>query len=187
MSETSKIEDSSSAPACTPNWDTNDPHQQEVSRILSSFQNDIMGVISLGKDGIMRSLTGDRRVLSAEAFCTIDLEWPVVLKVANHATAPNLVKAMLDRLPSDYRATSNQDLEDADGTKTSREKWFNPDEGILPPPLPQEKYDQVKNKSAEEKEVLRKMVRESEKYAVFSHDKIDANNMRAGTLTRVEC
>jgi hypothetical protein len=79
MSETSKAEDSSPAPApaCTPSWDTNDPHQQEVSRILKGFQNDIMGVISLGKDGIMRSLTGDRKVLSAEAFSTVNLDCPL--------------------------------------------------------------------------------------------------------------
>jgi hypothetical protein len=71
MSTSSKVEDSTPAPACTPSWDTNDLHQQEVSRILKSFQYDIMGIISLGKDGIMRSLTADRKVLSAEAFSTV--------------------------------------------------------------------------------------------------------------------
>jgi hypothetical protein len=83
---------------------------------------------------------------------------------------------MLDRLPSDYRATSNQHLEDADGTKTPREKWFKPDEGILPPPLSQENYDKVKNSSEKEKEVLRKMVRESEKYVPVGRNVIAANN-----------
>jgi hypothetical protein len=72
MSETSEGENSTPAPACTPSWDTNDPHQQEVSRILKGFQHDIIGVVSLGKDGIMRSLTADRKVLSAQAFSTVE-------------------------------------------------------------------------------------------------------------------
>jgi hypothetical protein len=73
---------------------------------------------------------------------------------------------MLDRLPADYRATSNQHLEDADGSKTPKEKWFSPDDGVLPPPLSKEKLDEVRNSSKEKKDVLRKMVREREEYVV---------------------
>jgi hypothetical protein len=73
MSNASKTEDETSVPRCTPTYDVNDPHQQEVSRILDGFQQDLMGVLSLGKDGIMRSLTADRKVLSAEPFGTQDI------------------------------------------------------------------------------------------------------------------
>jgi len=57
-----------SEPQCTPSYDTNDHLQQEVSRLLASLQYDIMGIISLGKDGITRSLTADRKVLCAVPF-----------------------------------------------------------------------------------------------------------------------
>jgi hypothetical protein len=73
---------------------------------------------------------------------------------------------MLDRLSPEYIATSNQHLEDADGTKTPREKWFSPDENVLPPPLSKEEIDNVRNSSKERKDVLRKFVREKEKYVV---------------------
>jgi hypothetical protein len=74
MPDTNEVEDSTPAPACTPSWNTRDPHQQEVSRILKTFQYDIMGTTSLGIDGIMRSLTADRKVLSAEAFSTRNID-----------------------------------------------------------------------------------------------------------------
>jgi hypothetical protein len=73
---------------------------------------------------------------------------------------------MLDRLSPEYRETSSQHLENADGTKTSKEKWFSPDDGVLPPPLSKKKLDEVRNSSKENKDVLRKMVREKEKYVV---------------------
>jgi hypothetical protein len=60
----------SAAPKCTPLHDVNDPLQQEIGRLLQTFQYDIMGIIALGRDGIMRSLTADRRVLSAVPFRT---------------------------------------------------------------------------------------------------------------------
>ena len=45
----------------------NDPIQQEVTSILGSLKHDLslMGVISLGKDGVLRSLTADRDVVDA--------------------------------------------------------------------------------------------------------------------------
>jgi hypothetical protein len=122
------------------NHDLNDPIQKEVSKILKNFQYDIMGVISLGKDGIMRSLTSDRKVLSAEQ-----------------------VKAFLSRFEGTDMEEWNKNLEDADGTKTSKEKWFEPDDDILPPPLSEERWNQVKNGSEESKDKLRQLVRERDK------------------------
>ena len=57
--------------ACVPTWDTTDPRQQEVTHILKGFKLDILGIISIGKDGILRSLTADRKVLSAAALSKI--------------------------------------------------------------------------------------------------------------------
>jgi hypothetical protein len=71
MAETREPSDQASAPASCHNYDMNDPIQQEISQILKEFQYDIMGVITLGKDGIMRSVTSDRKVLSAKPFSTL--------------------------------------------------------------------------------------------------------------------
>jgi hypothetical protein len=68
MSETSEAATSDGAKSCCVTHDVNDPVQKEVSQILKGLKHDIMGIISLGKDGIMRSLTSDRKVLSAEPF-----------------------------------------------------------------------------------------------------------------------
>ena len=104
---------------CCGTFERNDPKQQELSRILAGFKQDILGVISLGKnDGVLRSLTADRTVLSAEGL------------------SPELIKAFLNRVPDpEWR----KGFENVDGTKTPKEKWFHPDEGELPAPLPSEK------------------------------------------------
>jgi hypothetical protein len=69
MSEISEAQLADTAKDNCTTHDVNDDRiQKEVSQILLNFRYDIMGVISLGKDGIMRSLTWDRKVLSAEAF-----------------------------------------------------------------------------------------------------------------------
>jgi hypothetical protein len=51
----------------------------------------------------------------------------------------------------------------ADGTKTPKEKWFEPDAGTLPEPLSQEHIDKVKNQPEERKELLRKRMREDKR------------------------
>jgi hypothetical protein len=68
MSERNLEEEQPAAPKCTPNYDTSDPLQQEVTRILRGFKNDILGITFLGNDGVLRSLTADRKVLSAEGL-----------------------------------------------------------------------------------------------------------------------
>lgn len=70
MSDHDATEEQPSASRSCVTWDVEDPIQKEVSSILKAFQYDIMGIISLGKDGVMRSLTADRRVLSAIPFRT---------------------------------------------------------------------------------------------------------------------
>ncbi|KAF2029565.1 hypothetical protein EK21DRAFT_112775 [Setomelanomma holmii] len=138
-------EEQPSAPKCVPLHDVNDPFQKEISSMLKSFTYDIMGILALGKDGIMRSLTADRKVLSAEAF------------------RPELVKAFLQRFPKQYRKLWEQDIGDVDGTMTPREKWFAPDDGILPAPLPQEKLDEARNDDEERKEKMREMLKNKDK------------------------
>ena len=56
------------APTCTPSEDKDDPVQREISRLLKPFKRDLMGIFHLGTDGIMRSLTADRTILSAAAM-----------------------------------------------------------------------------------------------------------------------
>jgi hypothetical protein len=83
MAVKNEASDQASAPAACQIYDANDPIQQEISQILKEFQYDIMGVISLGKDGIMRSLTSDRKVLSAKPFSTLIL-CPKLLRAPQH-------------------------------------------------------------------------------------------------------
>jgi hypothetical protein len=49
-----------------PSWMT-EPAQQELSAILKNLKQDLslMDCMSLGKDGVMRSLTADREVIDA--------------------------------------------------------------------------------------------------------------------------
>jgi hypothetical protein len=162
MAETSEPSQAP-APASCQTYDADDPIQQEISRILNAFQYDIMGVISLGKDGIMRSVTSDRKVLSAEPFSTLYPNFRM-RRNADCETGPELIKAFLARFRGTPMEEWHKKIENADGTKTPKEKWFEPDDGILPPVLPEEHWDKVKNDTEERKEVLRKLIREKVKY-----------------------
>jgi hypothetical protein len=64
---------------------------------------------------------------------------------------PQQIKAFLNRMPEDYRTG----FENADGTKTDERTWFEPEEGTLPPPLPQEKFEEAMNMPDDRKEMLR--------------------------------
>jgi len=163
MSEISEAQPADTAKDnCTTHDVNDDPIQKEVSQILKNFRYDIMGVLSLGKDGIMRSLTWDRKVLSAEAFSK-QLRVALISRVANVRAAPEQVGAFLSR----FRGTSleewNKALENADGTKTPKDKWFQPDGDVLPPPLSQERWNEVKNGSEESKEKSRQLLKEGDK------------------------
>jgi hypothetical protein len=117
-------------PRCEVPWDRSDPAQQELTDLLSSLKHDItlMGVFSLGRDGVMRSLTADRRVVDAIGL------------------TPAQVAVFLGRLPAASRAASDV-AEGADGTKVPREQWFHPDKDLLPAPMSQE----VREKSEQER------------------------------------
>jgi hypothetical protein len=162
MSETSEARAAGTANDTCITHDSNDSIQKEVSQILKNFRYDIMGVISLGKDGIMRSLTWDRQVLSAEPFSN-QLRVALIASVANTNTAPEQVGAFLLRFKGTSLEEWNKTLENADGTKTPKEKWFQPDDDVLPPPLSREKWNEVKNGSEESKEKSRQLLRERDK------------------------
>jgi len=51
----------------------------------------------------------------------------------------------------------------ADGSKTPKEKWFEPAAGTLPEPLSQQEIDKVKNQPDERKDLLRTRMRKDEK------------------------
>jgi hypothetical protein len=111
---------SSEAPSDPPHtYDRNHPNQQEITAILAKFNKDPLSIISLGKDGVLRTLSADRAVLDAVGL------------------SPRLVKAFLDRVPPDYRALTPE-LENADGSKASYEELWHPDASLLPRPMGKE-------------------------------------------------
>lgn len=111
--------------------------QQELSRILKNLRHDptLLGILSLGKDGVMRSLTADRDVVDAVAL------------------RPGLILAMLNRMP--WSQSAEDDFRGVDGTVVPREHWFNPDKDLLPPPLSEENKEEAR-KMIEEHDLINK-------------------------------
>lgn len=68
MSDTEHKDENPAISKCEPRWDTNDPLQQEVSRIMKGLPRDLCGVLALGSDGVLRSVTADRKILGAEGL-----------------------------------------------------------------------------------------------------------------------
>jgi len=85
MTDPNTVE-TSSPPRCVPSYDTSDPLQQEVTRILTSFKNDILGITFLGNDGVLRSLTADRKVLSAEGLSKHHVCQSILLLIQSYRT-----------------------------------------------------------------------------------------------------
>ncbi|USP73618.1 hypothetical protein yc1106_00892 [Curvularia clavata] len=100
-------------------YDRNHPDQEEITAILAKFNKDPLSIISLGKDGVLRTLSADRAVLDAVGL------------------SPRLVKAFLDRVPPEYRALTPE-LEDIDGSKATEEELWHPDASLLPQPMSEE-------------------------------------------------
>ncbi|KAI0166656.1 hypothetical protein GGR57DRAFT_447418 [Xylariaceae sp. FL1272] len=99
-------------------WSREDPDQQELSTILGGFRMDDYGVISLGKDGILRSLTAERDVVDAAPL------------------RPSLIAAFHARMPKYYVGQYlTAEWDGIDGSKTPESAWYNPDKSILPAPL----------------------------------------------------
>ncbi|MCJ1361053.1 hypothetical protein MMC16_000150 [Acarospora aff. strigata] len=108
--------------------------QQEVTKILTAFRRDpsLLGYISLGEDGVLRSLTADRDVLDAAGL------------------NPRLTKALPNRISPGFRGGFGE----ADGAKTLREQWFNPDKSMLPPPLTDKQKKTTRKMLKDNKEML---------------------------------
>ena len=117
---------------CAAGFNPEDSDQQEVSSILRGFKRDPTSCISLGKDGVLRNLNGDREVLDAAGL------------------SPKLIRALLDRMPPAYRNGSDG----VDGTKTPREQWFNPDKTLLPQPLTDEQKKAIEASREKEYEEI---------------------------------
>ncbi|KAG9506393.1 hypothetical protein J7337_003376 [Fusarium musae] len=107
------------------------PDQKEISDILRNMDRDpdLLGLADLGRDGVFRFLDADRNI-----------HYAVPLR-------PALVKALIDRLPYDPEVEAF--WRGVDGTKVPEEQWYNPPEGILPPPLTEEER-------REEREIMEK-------------------------------
>ncbi|KAH8689060.1 hypothetical protein BGW36DRAFT_309174 [Talaromyces proteolyticus] len=100
--------------------DNQEEIQRELSQLLRGIQHDITleGVLSIGRDGVLRSLTADREVVDAVGL------------------RPELIKAMLDRMP--FNPQNEIDYRGVDGTSVPRDQWFHPDRKLLPLPLSEE-------------------------------------------------
>lgn len=111
--------DAPSAGKCAPNTSPDSTHE-EVRTILYNMEQDpsLMGISSLGRDGVLRSWTADRDVVDA-----------VPLR-------PALIKAYLDLLP--YDKESEAMFRGVDGRNVPREQWFDPPQDVRPLPLPEE-------------------------------------------------
>ena len=93
----------------------------EFGEISHAMDTDPMGIFLVGEDGMLRSLTADRKVIGAAPL------------------EPRHIKAFLDRMP--YDPELEKKYRGADGTKIPQEQWFSPRPGILPPPLAADKYE----------------------------------------------
>ena len=96
------------------------PEQKEVSDILRRMECDpyLMAYTHLGNDGVIRNIDADNNIIYAEPL------------------RPALIKGFLDRLPYDEEAEKS--LRGVDGTKVPKEHWYNPPDGVIPPPTPEE-------------------------------------------------
>jgi hypothetical protein len=120
MTENTSESTLSEAPPNSPHtYDRNHPDQQEVTAILAKFNKDPLSIISLGKDGVLRTLSADRAVLDAVGL------------------SPRLVKAFLDRVPPEYRSLTPE-LENVDGSNATEEELWHPDASLLPRPMSEE-------------------------------------------------
>lgn len=130
-------------------WNRIDPYQQDVTRILKSFKKDLMGIIHISSDGILRSLTADRQILFAQGPSTPTLS--TLLMNMTDVADPEQIRAFLDRMPEEHRAG----FATADGTMTDKGTWFRAKADTLPSPLPQEMMDEARNMAKERKDVLK--------------------------------
>ncbi len=153
--EKSSSEDSS-AGGCV-DWDRNGPHQQEVSRIMADFKFDLMGIIHISEDGVLRSLTADRTVISAQGLS--EAPFASYARVRAKAAAPDRIHALELRVPKSHRTVPKG----VDGTRTDQSTWFDPDKRTLPPPLSKEHFDQIMNMPEDKKEVIRFRIKERPK------------------------
>ncbi|KAF5700852.1 hypothetical protein FMUND_14170 [Fusarium mundagurra] len=124
------------------------PEQKEISDILRNMDRDpdLLGLADLGKDGVFRFLDADRNI-----------HYAVPLR-------PALIKALIDRLP--YDPEVEKFWRGVDGTKVPEEQWYNPPEGILPPPLTEEERREEREIMEKNKDKIDK-IREDMKNGIY--------------------
>ena len=99
----------------------------ELDQLLREMKEDQLGAFQLGEDGVMRSFNADRDILDA-----------VGLK-------PNQIRIWFQRMPPSLRELLGQDqYEGIDGTTVPREKMFQRDRNLLPPPMSKEEQERRK-------------------------------------------
>ncbi|CAF3570337.1 unnamed protein product [Fusarium graminearum] len=111
---------------------------------MESHDLNLLGIADLGRDGIFRYLDADRNIHYAIAL------------------RPALIKALLDRLP--YDMAEEKFWRGVDGTKVPKEQWYDPPQGILPPPLSEEHRKEGREINKRLKGKMDKIVEDIENY-----------------------
>ncbi|KAF4962108.1 hypothetical protein FSARC_9793 [Fusarium sarcochroum] len=124
-------------------WATISEHQAELCDIHEKLEHhpSMMGVWSLGTDGILRSLGPDRDVHDAVPL------------------SPHLIKSLLDRMP--FVPQNEIDFRGVDGRNAPKEQWFHPDKSLLPRPLVQ--TDEEREIGESKAEEMRELLEENKK------------------------
>jgi len=121
-------------PSCG-TWDRSDPAQQALSRLINlKHDSTLHGISILSRDGVMRSLTADRRVVDAVGL------------------TPAQIAMWIDRWPEGSRMRESEFDDGADGTKVPKVKWFLPDERLVPAPASEELRGEWERKRREKEE-----------------------------------
>ncbi|KAK3391256.1 hypothetical protein B0H63DRAFT_134327 [Podospora didyma] len=130
MTDSNQTNDQNDTPSSCLTYSRSDPAPQELSRLISlKHDSTLGGVFSLGRDGVFRSLTADRRVVDAVGL------------------TPEQVALWQSRWPegSPFRNSPQMD-EGADGTKVPVMEWYFPKEGVLPPGQSEEVKERMRRK-----------------------------------------
>ena len=97
---------------------------RELHTLIYSLPLDPLGIVDIGKDGVLRSLTHDRKVVAA-----VPLE-------------PRLIKTYLDL--GEWNAEAEAHFRGVDGTKVPQTQCDQPDSDLLPSPLEGPALDEAK-------------------------------------------
>lgn len=116
---------------------TNHPDQKELIAIVDKLHTLSLGRLTLGSDGVLRSLNLENEVVDAVGLPT------------------RLIKAFMDRFA--YNEKLEARFHNSDGTLVPEEHWWAPDVSILPQPYTAELKDALRRDYEEKKDIIEEM------------------------------